>query len=532
MSTYGERIYENNREVEKIRITFYGAARVVTGSCYLLEHENVKFLVDCGLFQGSKQLKERNYGDFPFHPGEIDFVLLTHAHIDHSGLLPKLYRSGFSGPTYGTSGTVELCQVMLPDSGHIQEMEVERKNRKLLRSGGKLLQPIYTAVEAEECLKYFKKVDYDQEFVPATGIKVTMRDAGHILGSAMLEISYLEEGRPVKIVFTGDLGRSDRPIINDPTIIKEADFLVMESTYGNRFHEDIDDNEITLAEVINQTFQQGGNVIIPAFAVDRTQDLLLTLNKMIEAGKIDPKCIYIDSPLAISATEIFCRHPQYYDEETTDFMENYGACPFLLPNLNFSRTAEESRSLNEIKKGAIIISASGMADAGRIKHHLKHNLWRKECAVVFVGYQAAGTLGRRLVDGEKRVRIHGEEIAVNARIVMLEGYSAHSDQSEILAWLAGFEKMPREIFVTHGEEEASLHLAQLIKERFHGEVTVPCIGESYDLITLAKEGTCPVPEEAAEDIYQEINRYLQRFLAGQSVERLAQIREYLRKLSA
>jgi metallo-beta-lactamase family protein len=519
--------------VENIKLTFCGAARVVTGSCYLVEHEGVKFLVDCGMFQGNKQLKERNYGDFPFSPGEIDFVLLTHAHIDHSGLLPKLYKMGFSGPTYATSGTVALCQVMLPDSGHIQEMEVERKNRKIQRCGGKLLTPIYTALEAEECVKYFRKVNYDQEFSPAEGINVTLRDAGHILGSAMVEIRYLEQGKNRKIVFTGDFGRNNRPIINDPTIIKEADFLVMESTYGNRFHEDIVDNKITLTEIINETFQRGGNVIIPAFAVDRTQDLLYTLNKLIGAGKIEPKSIYIDSPLAIAATEIFCNHPQYYDMETREFMEDYGACPFLLPNLNFSRTADESRALNEIKKGAIIISASGMADAGRIKHHLKHNLWRKECTVIFVGYQALGTLGRRLVDGEKKVRIHGEEIAVNAQIVMLEGYSAHGDQNELLDWLAGFDRLPTRIFVTHGEEEASLNLARLIQERFQAHVTVPFIGESFDLMTLARAEPYPLqPTESASELYHEINNYLQSLLEGQSVDKLVQIREYLRNLSA
>lgn len=508
---------------------------MVTGSCYLLEHSNVKFLVDCGMFQGNKQLKERNYGDFPFNPEEIDFVLLTHAHIDHSGLLPKLYKAGFSGPTYGTSGTVELCKVMLPDSGHIQEMEVERKNRKIRRSGGKELNPIYTVLDAEECTKFLQKVHYDQEFEPADGIKVTMRDAGHILGSAMLEIIYLDQGKETKIVFTGDLGRSDRPIVNDPTVIKEADFLVMESTYGNRLHEEIGDNELTLAEAINQTLLRGGNVIIPAFAVDRTQDLLLTLNMMIEEDKIDPKSIYIDSPLAIAATEIFCKHPQYFDMETKEFMDDYGQCPFLLPNLNYSRTAEDSKELNKIQKGAIIISASGMADAGRIKHHLKHNLWRKECTVIFVGYQAEGTLGRRIVNGEKKVTIHGEEIAVKAQIVMLEGYSAHADKNEMIHWLEGFKKLPAKIFVTHGEEQASLNFAQLAKERFQVDTIVPCLGETVELVGLEAEGECPVkvpPIHSAGEIYAQINDQLQELLKGQSVDKLEQIKEYLQKISA
>jgi metallo-beta-lactamase family protein len=527
---------KQKRGVEEINITFCGAVRVVTGSCYLLEHANTKFLVDCGLFQGSKALKERNYGSFPFNPAEIDFVLLTHAHIDHSGLLPKLYRMGFSGPTYGTSATVELCRVMLPDSGHIQEMEVERKNRKNLRSGKTLLTPIYTALEAEECIGYFKKVTYDETFVPAPGIRVIMRDAGHILGSAILEIWFEEKGKESKLVFTGDLGRTDRPIVNDPTIIEDADFLVIESTYGNRFHEQVGDNPTILSNVINETFRGGGNVIIPAFAVDRTQDLLLTLNKLIEEKKISPQSVYVDSPLAIAATEIFCKHPQYFDVETTNFMKDYGTCPFLLPNLNYSHTAEESVALNRIKKGAIIISASGMADAGRIKHHLKHNLWRSECTVVFVGYQAEGTLGRRLVDGEKKVRIHGEEIAVNARIIMLEGYSAHADQQELLTWLDGFKKVPEIIFVSHGEEQSSLTLARLIQERCQTNTIVPVLGERYELAD--KQASKRVEKEAIQvpdmisELLQQINSDLTLLVKGQSLEKLQQVREFLKKLSA
>lgn len=509
---------------------------MVTGSCYLLEHNNVRFLVDCGLFQGNKQLKERNYGDFPFNPKDIDFVLLSHAHIDHSGLLPKLYKFGFSGPTYGTSGTVELCTVMLPDSGHIQEMEVERKNRKIRRSGGKELTPIYTVLEAEECTKHLVKTHYNQEFEPAPGIKVTMREAGHILGSAMIEIVYLDQGKETKLVFTGDLGRSDRPIINDPAIIEEADYLVMESTYGNRLHREVGDNELTLAEAINQTLLRGGNVIIPAFAVDRTQDLLLTLNLMIEEGKIDPKSIYIDSPLAIAATDIFCKHPEYFDSETKEFMEDSGRCPFLLPNLNYSRTAEDSKTLNQIKKGAIIISASGMADAGRIKHHLKHNLWRPECTVIFVGYQAEGTLGRRIVDGEKKVRIHGEEIAVKAQIVFLEGYSAHADKNELLHWLEGFKKFPEKLIITHGEEQASLNFAQLVKERFQVDAIVPYIGESIELVTLTQDLSIvdfpPESMETAGVIYDQINSHLKKLLDSKSVDVLGQIRDYLKKIGA
>ena len=524
--------------MESIKITFCGAAQMVTGSCYLLETAEKKFLVDCGMFQGTREIRELNYGLFPFAPAEIDFVLLTHAHIDHSGLIPKLYKEGFHGSTYATNGTVDLAGVMLPDSGHIQEMEVERKNRKFLRVGKELITPIYTSQDAMDCARYFKKSDYDQETSPAPGIRFIFRDAGHILGSAILEIWIKEGDKETKIVFTGDLGRTDRPVVKDAVQIAEADYLVMESTYGDRKHEDVGENEKKLREAINDTFRRGGNVIIPAFAVDRTQDLLFTLNKMIEHNEINPRSVYVDSPLAIAATEIFCKYPMYYDKETKDFMNESGLCPFLLPVINFSRTAEESIALNQIKKGAIIISASGMADAGRIKHHLKHNLWRPECTVIFVGYQAPGTLGRLLVDGAKTVKIHGEEVSVLAKVIMLEGYSAHADQSELFHWVDGFKKIPETIFVTHGEEESSQTFAGLLASRYHTKTIVPARGESYELQEkqLVPLVTVPqVPKVVAEnvwDIYQEINSALNNLVKTDSADKLKQVQEYLAKLSA
>lgn len=517
--------------MDKIKITFLGAAQVVTGSCYLVECSNVKFLVDCGMFQGNKALKERNYGDFPFNPGEIDFVVLTHAHIDHSGLIPKLYKKGFAGPTYGTSGTIDLCKVMLPDSGHIQEMEVERKNRKNARSGKPLLTPIYSVEEAERCIRYFKKVKYDTVFEPVTGIKIKMRDGGHILGSAILEIWLAEDEKETKIVFTGDLGRTDRPIIKDPTIIEEADYLIIESTYGNRFHEEAQDNDATLVDAINDTFRRGGNVVIPAFAVERTQDLLLTLNTLIEEGKIAPKAVYVDSPLAVAATEVFINHPQYFDKETKAFMKEHGRSPFILPNLTYVRKTEESIELNSIKSGAIIISASGMADAGRIKHHLKHNLWRQESTVIFVGYQAQGTLGRRLVDGEPKVRIHGEEIVVNAKIIMLEGYSAHADQKELLTWLGNFSKLPKKIFVTHGEAESSSIFAQKINEKYHVDTIVPAIGDSYYLDDeKLKSTTLYRQTDISNALYNEILANLNSLVKEQSEVKLKKIKDFIDKI--
>jgi len=521
----------------KIKLTFYGAAQMVTGSCFLLETGTKKILVDCGLFQGNKELRELNYGPFPFTPAEIDFVLLTHAHIDHSGLIPKLYKEGFRGPTYATHGTADLAAVMLPDSGHIQEMEVERKNRKLLRLGKDLLTPIYTSQDAIDCIKYFKQTHYDEEISPAEGIRVKFRDAGHILGSAMLEVWVRDGEKETKIVFSGDLGRTDRPIVKDTAIIEEADYLVMESTYGNREHEDLNDNERTLRETVNQTFRRGGNVIIPAFAVDRTQDLLLTLNKMIGDSEINPHSVYVDSPLAIAATEIFCKYPAYYDQETRNFMNETGLCPFLLPVINFSRTADESIALNKIKKGAIIISASGMADAGRIRHHLKHNLWRPECSVVFVGYQAPGTLGRMIVDGAKTVKIHGEDVAVKAKIVMLEGYSAHADQSELLAWLDGFKKMPRSVFITHGEDDSRQDFAELVTGRYGTRGIVPARGESFELVHQDVVPLVTAPAAGAErenvmDLYRRINASLDQMVREDDAEKLQQIREYLERLSA
>ncbi|MCR6546344.1 MBL fold metallo-hydrolase [Dehalobacterium formicoaceticum] len=518
----------------KIKISFLGAARVVTGSCYLLEHQQTKFLIDCGMFQGSKSLEEHNYREFPFNPGEIDFVLLTHAHIDHSGLLPKLYKSGFSGPTYGTSGTVELCKIMLPDSGYIQESEVERKNKKARRSGGKELTPIYTAQDAEACVRFFEKRPYNLEFEPAPGIKITFRDAGHILGSSILELVYEENEQVKKMVLSGDLGRSNQPILNDPYIVQEANYLVLETTYGDRFHDDPIDNDERMAQAINETFQRGGNVIIPAFAVDRTQDLLYTLNRLMDDGKINPQSIYVDSPLAIAATEIFCKHPQYFDEETKEFMEERQGCPFHLKNLNYSHTAEESMALNKIKSGALIISASGMAEAGRIKHHLKHNLWRRECTVIFVGYQAEGTLGRRIVDGAKKVKIHGEEVVVKARILMLEGYSAHADQKELVHWLDGFKKIPEYIFLTHGEEKGTEHFAQILKEKYQAQAIVPSMGEGYEL--EGKEpmtsvcGWEPRPLEYPNDVYDQIMELLQPMLRSELTSKLSQIRDYIKKI--
>lgn len=491
-----------------MQITFIGAAKTVTGSCHLVETEGCKFLVDCGMFQGGKEIKARNYQDFPFNPAEIDFVLLTHAHIDHSGLLPKLILKGFKGRIYATGGTVDLCSVMLPDSGYIQEMEVERKNRKAMRSGAPLLEPIYTSVDGQEAMKYFTKISYGKEFRPVDSVRVIYKNAGHILGSGMAEVYVEEEGVEKKLLFSGDLGRIGRPIIQDPEYIKDADVLIIESTYGDRRHGEIEDLNGQLRDVINRTFARGGNVVIPAFAVDRAQDLLLTLNELCEKGEINPKGIYLDSPLAIAATEIFSRYPQYYDMEIKAFSKKNGGNPFVTDRLVQTRTAQESQALNEIKTGAIIISASGMADAGRIKHHLKHNLWRKESTVIFVGYLAEGTLGRRIVDGAQVVTIHGEQVTVNAEIVNLDALSAHADYVEILEWLEHFETYPDQVFIVHGEEKSALALKEKIEAVAAGsKVHVPDSLTTFDLLL---PGRVTKPHAVVEqDLLSAINYFSQ-----------------------
>ncbi len=456
-----------------MKLRFLGAARTVTGSFFVMEANGLRFGVDCGMFQGGKDVRERNYQNFVVNPRELDFLILTHAHIDHSGLIPKLCNFGFKGPIYCTYATAELATIMLPDSGHIQEMEVERKNRSLVRAGKPPLRPIYTVEEAEKCLSQFRPVNYDEMISPAKDIQFRLRDAGHILGSAVVELWVTEPQGTIKLVFTGDIGRSNQPFVKDPTPIESADYLIMESTYGNRLHQENFNRQEMLREVIQYTMTKGGNLIIPSFAVERTQDLLFDLSALYEKGELSPDIpIYLDSPLAISATDVFRRMVTSWDDETRR-MHYQGRNPLDLPNLKFSRTVQESMRLNDISGGAIIISASGMCDAGRIKYHLKQNLWRPEATILFVGYQAQGTLGRRILDGEKLVRIHGEEIVVKADIRVIEGYSAHADRAGLLSWLKNFKVSPMSVFLVHGEEEALSSLADAIKREFRLRVAIP-----------------------------------------------------------
>lgn len=466
-----------------MKISFLGAAKTVTGSCYYIETQTCRFLVDCGMFQGNAADDAQNEQPFPFNPAELDFMLLTHAHIDHSGRIPKLFNDGFKGSIYATKATSELSALMLPDSGHIQEFENEWINRKRGRAGLPPVKPLYTAQDGLDSVKLFQSVSYDEIIKPNENIKVRFNDAGHILGSAILELWITENGEEVKLVFSGDLGNKNIPILRDPTLIESADYLFIESTYGNRLHENKGDKVDRFMEIIDSTVAKGGNIVIPSFAVGRTQEIIYELHNQREKyGKhlnsLLQIPVYIDSPLAVSATKVFRNNLDCYDEEARLYIQN-GDNPLDFPGLQFTQSSDESRALNERTDSVVIISASGMCDAGRIKHHLKHNLWRKESSIVFVGYQAAGTLGRRLVDGAKKVRIFGEEITVNARIEMIEGFSGHADRDGLLDWMTHFNKKPQKIFIIHGEEAVMSEFAGLIHEKFGIETIIPSRGDSY-----------------------------------------------------
>lgn len=465
-----------------MNITFLGAAHTVTGSCFLVETKTAHFLVDCGLHQGSKEEAQLNREPFPFSADSLDFVLLTHAHIDHCGRLPVLYATGYRGPVYATKATAELCEIMLPDSGHIQEAEADWVNRKNQRAGRTEEQPLYTMQDAVETCRLFQKVRYDESFQPAGGIRVVMRDAGHILGSAVLEIFVMEDGMERKIVFSGDLGNKGIPIMRDPTIIDGADWLVLESTYGDRLHNHGRDPVDRIVNIINETMARGGDVIIPSFAVGRTQEIIYALNKEEERFKDRRSAfmraqVYIDSPLAVSATRVFRNNADCFDEEARQYIEN-GDNPLDFPNLQFTSTVEESKALNNGDESKIIISASGMCEAGRIRHHLKHHLWREDSTVIFVGYQANGTLGRQLVEGARTVRIFDEEIAVRARIEMLDGFSGHADRDGLLDWVGAMTRKPEHIILTHGEPDVISRFAGSIGERFGIPTHIARLGET------------------------------------------------------
>jgi len=469
-----------------VKLHFFGATRVVTGSNFLLEIDNKKILIDCGMFQGSRRLNRLNYKPFSFNPEEIDLMILTHAHIDHSGRIPNLIKSGFKGKIYCTKATFDLCSIMLPDSGHIHEMENEWDNRKRKRAGEPLRNPLYTVDEAMDSLRYFSPVLYNQKIKLNDILTVRLQDAGHILGASIVELWVKDNDQTIKIVFSGDLGRKNKPIIRDPAIIEEADYLLLDSTYGHRLHPSLDNEAARLIPIMIETRKRGGNVVIPSFAVQRAQDIIYELNKYYDRiiavkdqSYLDIP-VYVDSPLTISATEIFRRNPDCFDADTLALIKE-GYNPLDFKNLHFTKTASESKELNTSSESKVIISASGMCTAGRIKHHLKHNLWREESSIVFVGYQAEGTLGRRIKEGEKEVKIFGEKIKVNAQILSLEGFSGHADQNELLQWLSNFKKKPQKVFLVHGEEEAISNLSELIEKQLEIKTIAPKLGDNFEL---------------------------------------------------
>ncbi len=463
----------NNQD---IKISFLGAAGEVTGSCYLVEAPGVRFLVDCGMFQGGKYAAAKNRAAFAFAPDKIDFVVLTHAHIDHSGLVPKLCMDGFTGPVYATAATTQLLAIMLRDSAHIHQSEAERANRN--HKNHIPVKPLYTMADADKSLLQVSAKPYDRIYHPHENIRICMRDAGHILGSAILEIWIKGRNGERKVVFSGDLGQPGRPILRNPALIGKADYLIVESTYGDRLHKALAPSLDEFVEIIDKTIVNGnGNIIIPAFAVGRSQEIIYYLYHLTRLGRVRNLRVFLDSPMAQSVTDLTIRHIELFDDEAKKLAawQNLSGDEM---TLKFTRSVAESMAINAITSGAIIISASGMCTAGRILHHLRHGLPRRENTILIAGYQAQGTLGRRLVDGAGLVKIFGQDIKVRAQICTIGGFSAHADQKAILGWLDAFDEAPRHIFITHGEPQASSALAQKINERPGWKTSIPAMGES------------------------------------------------------
>lgn len=464
-----------------MKITFIGATHEVTGSCYYLEAAGKRFLVDCGMEQGPDIYENAK---IPVSFGELDFVLLTHAHMDHSGNLPAIFAKGFQGFVYATEATCTLCNIMLRDSAHIQEFEAEWRNRKGRRQGKPEYQPAYTMEDALGVLQNFVPCPYDRQVKVSDGIIARFVDAGHLLGSASIEVTITEGEHTEKIVFSGDIGNLDQPLIKNPTYLTEADYVVMESTYGDRSHGERPDYVEILTDIIQRTFDRGGNLVIPSFAVGRTQEMLYFIRQIKEEGRIqghDGFTVYVDSPLANEATNIFTEHKyDCYDEEAMDLV-NRGINPISFPGLKTSVSSDDSKAINFDNDVKVIISASGMCDAGRIKHHLKHNLWNEKCTILFVGYQAVGTLGRALLEGAEDVKLFGESIHVAAQICQMPGISGHADVNGLLAWAGAFEKKPKKFFITHGEDSVTEIFASRLAEELGVNTMAPFSGTVYDL---------------------------------------------------
>lgn len=474
-----------------MEIACLGAAGCVTGSCFLIDNGS-KYLVDCGLFQGGRRMDQLNDRQWAFDPGEISALFLTHAHIDHSGRIPKLVKDGFRGPIYTTLPTAELCKILLSDSAHIQEMEAEWRTRKNRRRGGGVVEPLYTEADVQACVPMFQVISRNEIIRISDQFSVRFRNAGHILGSSILEIWDKSDGAERKVVFSGDLGRKDQLIVKDPESIFAADALFIESTYGNREHRSFDDSKEELLEAIHYSYEHRQKVLIPAFAVERTQEILYVLGEFFRDQRIPKLPVYLDSPLAIAATEIFRRMEGFYDEQAREILAE-GNRPFDFPQLIFSKSTEDSIAINETPGPAIVIAGNGMCTAGRIKHHLKHNLWRKGCSLVVVGYQAEGSIGRRIINGAKQVKLFGEKVAVHARVFTIGGFSAHADRSDLLHWLGNFRNPQMRVMVIHGEAKASRDFGNAILQQYQFPVTIPELGEVVRPFAAAV-----VPEVAAE----------------------------------
>lgn len=475
-----------------MKITFIGAAHEVTGSCTLIEACGKNIVIDCGLEQGKDTYVNC---ELPVNPADIDCLFVTHAHIDHSGKVPALVAQGYANPIYATEATAKLCDIMLRDSAHIQENEAEWKNRKAERAGGQIVPPIYTVRDAENALKLFKPCFYGETYPIFENITATFLNAGHLLGASSILLTVTEDGETKTLLFSGDIGNVNRPLIKDPQKPTEADYIVMESTYGNRLHGPRTDHKSALAKIIQTTLDRGGNVVIPSFAVGRTQTLLYLLRMIKEERLVhghDNFPVYVDSPLAVEATQIHSEPLfSFFNEETLALIER-GISPIQFDNLHLSVTTDESKQINFDAEPKIIISASGMCEAGRIRHHLKHNLWRPESTVVFVGYQVEGTMGRKLLNGAESIKLFNEEIAVNAQIVELEDISGHADKDQLLDWLSDLKQPPQKVFVNHGGDEVCDQLADSIRERYGYAAIAPFSGDCYDLLKDAFTERAPI----------------------------------------
>lgn len=463
-----------------MKITFIGADHEVTGSCHFIEACGKKILLDCGMEQGRDTYENQKIS---VSESDIDYIFLSHAHIDHSGLIPLIFKNGFAGKIYTTKATNDLCRIMLRDSAHIQEFEAEWRNRKAKRSGAAPIEPLYTMADAEGVLNYFEPCNYDEIVEVSEGIKIRFTDVGHLLGSASIEMWFTENNVTKKVVFSGDIGNTDQPIIDDPNYVDEADYVIMESTYGNRLHGEKPDYIKELTRILQETFDRGGNVVIPAFAVGRTQEMLYFIRQIKAEGLIKGHNgfkVYVDSPLAIEAVRVFNNNIyNCFDDEALELVRK-GIDPINFPGLKISVTAEDSQAINFDRDPKVILSASGMCEAGRIRHHLKHNLWRPECTVLFVGYQAEGTIGRSIIEGAKEVKLFGETIGVTAHIETLAGISGHADKNGLIKWLTSIKNKPKKVFVVHGDDVAAEEFSQCLRDEYGYDVMCPYSGGIYD----------------------------------------------------